>query len=774
MRLARWVLVWERLWPGLVPPLSLAGFALALALFGVFAWLPGWLHLLALIGLAAGFAALSWRAVRRVVWPGPEEAARRLERDSGLAHRPLAAMTDRLGSDGSDPMGRVLWDIHRRRMAALAGRLRLGLPHPGMAALDPWGLRAVVPLLLVVAAVTAGSRGPARLAAALSPHVESLGLTGRVKVWITPPAYTKLPPMVLGSNQGQVIVPAGSRVTAILSGGWGRADLVIGGRDHPFRPQGNDSQRVGHVTVHGDRIAVRQAFQTVASWPIRVAVDALPSIAFTAPVAGGAGGLLHLAVHASDDYGVAAAWVTIHRNGLGPSGETRRVALPVSADHPRQVTISVWRDLTAWPWAGLPVTIRPMVKDTDGQVAGGLPVTVVLPRRRFTDPAARAIVRQRRRVIRDRANAPGAIRVLDAISKDPRLFKRDLATFLDMRLARRDLATPDFDLAEVQSLMWQAALRIEDGRAGLAKQNLQTASRALQQAIDSGASTARILSLLDRVRAALDRLAREVARRDRKGADASPTVESGGRVIDAGALAHMIDRMRALAESGSTAALRRMVQDLSRLMAHLSVAPQAPGPSARTMRALRDLARRQQALLDRSFRRNEQGVTPVAPRQQMPFFAPRPPAPSLHRGRGNGGGDAKAQAALRRALLRDLPRAGAGAARSLRAAARSMGRATKALSADDWQDAAPHQARALRSLNATIRRLQAHAANTVPSDPLGRPLPGFYGGGNDIPIPDHATLREAGKILRELRRRAGDWQRPQAERDYLDRLLRQF
>jgi hypothetical protein len=60
-------------------------------------------------------------------------------------------------------------------------------------------------------------------------------------------------------------------------------------------------------------------------------------------------------------------------------------------------------------------------------------------------------------------------------------------------------------------------------------------------------------------------------------------------------------------------------------------------------------------------------------------------------------------------------------------------------------------------------------------DPLGRPL---ANGGNydesDVKIPDAGGLQRARQILDELRRRAGERDRPEIERDYIDRLLKQF
>jgi hypothetical protein len=60
-------------------------------------------------------------------------------------------------------------------------------------------------------------------------------------------------------------------------------------------------------------------------------------------------------------------------------------------------------------------------------------------------------------------------------------------------------------------------------------------------------------------------------------------------------------------------------------------------------------------------------------------------------------------------------------------------------------------------------------------DPLGRNPPSVGpSDSNDVRIPEQSDLQRAREILDELRRRAGEFNRPQLELDYIDRLLRRF
>ena len=92
---ARAVLAFERLWPALWPPLGVLGAFLCLALLDLPALLPPLLHALLLAVLAGAVGVALWRGLRGLRLPDVAAADRRLERASGLRHRPLAVLTER-------------------------------------------------------------------------------------------------------------------------------------------------------------------------------------------------------------------------------------------------------------------------------------------------------------------------------------------------------------------------------------------------------------------------------------------------------------------------------------------------------------------------------------------------------------------------------------------------------------------------------------------------------------------------------------------------------
>jgi hypothetical protein len=104
-------------------------------------------------------------------------------------------------------------------MVARLGRLRVGLPRPGLARRDPRALRAALVLGCFVALVVAGRDAPALLLRAAWPAFAAAPppVLPRLEAWVTPPAYTGAPPIFLaasGGAGGTVTVPAGSRLQA--------------------------------------------------------------------------------------------------------------------------------------------------------------------------------------------------------------------------------------------------------------------------------------------------------------------------------------------------------------------------------------------------------------------------------------------------------------------------------------------------------------------------------------------------------------------------------
>ena len=754
LRRAGLVLAWEAGWRLAWPlPAWLALFA-AVVLLDLLPLLPSLWHGLGLAGFALGLLLLLAR-LRHFRWPTRHQRQRRLERDSGLAHHPLSQLEDRPAGDSDDQTLRALWRLQRQRTLALVARLRLAPPAPGLPRLDPLGLR-FAPLLLLAIGLAVGRHDVGnRIVRAFDPGFDASVPPPLLQLWITPPAYTGQPPRLL-QNDGvtdAIKVPAGSAILIELQGATRDARLEIDDRKLSFTRLDSQSQRLETTLSEGHRLAVRAGWHRLASWPIEVVTDRPPKVAFAAPPRPVADGSVTVALVASDDYAVVRLGLLLSRQDQPDISSE----IALSGGGQAQLSVSQRLDLTASPWSGLLVSMRPFAEDGAQQRGIGESATLVLPERQFHHPVARAIAELRRALARAAVGRPAAIDRLEQIADRPDDFAGDVTVFLQLTTARSRLRS-DFSPAAVPSvldMLWAAAMRIEQGDLPDARDAVDQASQALADALAKGASDAEIGHLTDQLNQAMRALLDSLAKRSAP-QSGTKSSESGSRALTAEQLQAMFGQMRDLAQAGARQAAQQSLRNLRELLDRLDAGGTAD-PMAQQLRdkaqQLQQLSERQRALLDRAFRRNGSGDK----RQAQ--------------------ADAKAEESLQGQLQQLRKGVPTAAAAALDQAVGDMGQAGQALREDQNGEAMAAEGRALDKMQESARQLedalaQLGSGSGGAQDPFGRALsqgPGLDGG--NVKIPSQAELGKSREILDELRRRAGDAERPAAEHDYLRRLL---
>ena len=784
MLLARLALAWERVWPALWPTIFVVGAFGALALFDIPARLPDWAAALLLGLFVAALIVTLTRAVRAMHAPSRDAARRRLETESALAHRPLAALEDTLAS-ADDPATAALWREHLARMAAAARNLRVGVPRAGLVRRDPYALRVALGLLLLLGAIDAGRDTPARIARALDPAMSVAGNGGgpavTLDIWISPPQYTGLPPQFLAaSGAGEAIaVPIGSTVLARVHGGK-RPSLAIDGHTTKMS-QIDDGDYKGELTIKaGSRLTVERGWSTLGSWPIHVVPDLPPTIAFVKPPQRTALSAVHLEYEAKDDYGVEKVTATIRRPG-DPSAQAVTLDLPLPDQHLKDAHGASFTDLTASPWAGLAVQIQLEATDALGQTGKSEIMEFILPERVFHNPVARAIIDERKELTTNPNDREPVADALEDLSSRPGLYNDDIVAFLGMRTAAdRLLLDQDADtVASVQKLMWSTAVRIEDGGGKLDREGLRLSMQALQNALARNAPQSEIDRLMQQLQQQIDQYLQALAQLTQQFNARNEMPNDPTQTLTSNDLRHLLDRARTLAQTGDRTQARDLLAELQELLENLGGARpmQMQGPAG-TLDAMRDLMRRQEQLLDRTFRQSQTGKMQ----------------------RGNTGGGAAAQNALRQDLgdmMRKLGENGGMVPAPLSHADRAMGDAADALRRGNPGQAVGPQSDAIDALQQAARALGQQmqgremgalgnpGENDLPHmrrDPFGRLLPNDEGNGT---ADDGGVMRlgkaqndyaldKAKQILDELRRRAGETERPAIEHDYIDRLLQEF
>jgi uncharacterized protein (TIGR02302 family) len=801
LRLARTALLWERAWPACWPAFAVLGTFLVLALFDLLPLLPGVLHAALLLGSGAALVIALAAMTRRVVLPDRIAARRRIEQASGLEHRPLQALADR-PSTTLDPQAVRLWQAHRHRMEAATRRLRIGLPAAGLARIDPLGLRALLAMLLLIGAVDAGADWRDRLARALTPPLPggSPALAASLDMWVTPPEYTGLPPQFLRPGTTETIrIPIQSALLAQVHGGKAVPRLGIDGRDRDFDAIDKQNFRVATTLTNGTQLEVTQGGTKLGSWSIAIVPDNPPKIAFAKPPAATPRGALRIDYQASDDYGVEDVKAVIRREG-GKPDETIEIEAPLPGLHLKEAHATSYHDLTPHPWAGLPVEIRLIATDALGQTGESEPVHIKLPERAFNHPIARAIIDQRKELVTDTGSRGAVADTLSDLRERPRLYRDDAIVFLGLRLAEERLRLNDDEksIAEVEQLLWDTALRVEDGRMSLAERELRRLQQELQDALAKNTPDEEIDRLMRELQQALDRYLQALAENLARNPEQAEQPIDPSRVLTGRDLQRMLDRARELARNGARDQARELLSQLQNMLENLRMArpgqtPQRGSSQAQQMmRGMHELMQRQQQLLDRSFRAQQQAQEGrMGPRGQQ--------GGDQQDATGDMGDAAGQQEGVRRMLGDMMRRLGDGFGEipdPLGRAERAMRDATEALQRRQPGEAIGPQTEALDQLQQAAREFaeqmerrlgrgnrdendvgatSSDPTDEVERDPLGRPRSnnGTFDRG-DVKIPDQNTLQKAREILDELRRRAGERFRPEIEHDYIERLLKRF
>ncbi|HSE76585.1 MAG TPA: TIGR02302 family protein [Alphaproteobacteria bacterium] len=811
LTLARLALAWERAWPALWPVLGVAGVFLALALFDVLPRLPGWLHVAVLAALAAGLLFALYRGRRAFRIPDSLTGRRRLEMASGFVHRPLATLDDRLAGGANDPVAKELWRAHRHRLIAALSKVRVGWPAPGLAKRDPWAIRAALMLVLVVGATVAGPAAWTRIERALSPSVAGAAAPpGLLDLWITPPNYTGLPPLLPHAVLGQapeIAVPVGSQLLAQVSGGYGTPKLAIDGKSTAFSAVDAKSYRVSAAISSGTKLAVEQGGASLGAWTMRIIPDHAPTAELPQAPARTHRAALRISFEAHDDYGLTSVVANILRADApaGVDNTPIELVLPLAGGRTKEAKGQSFHDLTAHPWAGLPVLLTIRATDALGQVGMSDAFAMVLPERVFQHPVARAIVEQRKALVADPSTRTVVSRALMAIAGVPAQYFDDTVVFLALKISSARLlkdATAD-TVNGVQQLLWDTALRIEDGRLSHAERELRALQQRLQDALANNATDAEIEKMIRELQEAIDKFLQAMMEQAmRQPQDRQMPLDRNSMRIERLDLQRMLDQARQLARTGARDAAREMLSRLQEMLENLRAGtmmanPQPGGSEAQQMmRGLQEMMQRQQGLTDRSFRRSQRarpGQQGQRGQQQMPGQQGQQ---GQQGGEGDDVGDSAEQDALRRSLgefmrrmgeqFGNIPDAFGRAERSMRDAAEALSRGAPGRALRPQMDALENLRAGARELGQQLAERfgqdpgEDGASETDPHsaqnrDPLGRPLSGLGGlDGRDVGIPEEAELQRSREILDELLRRAGERFRPLLERDYIERLLKRF
>jgi uncharacterized protein (TIGR02302 family) len=827
--LARAAILFEALWPALWPPLAVIGIFLCIALLDLPPRLPGafQLGLLAVVLLAV--VGLLFRGLRTIRLPDDRAADRRLETRSGLVHRPLSVLTDKPA--GTDAAGFTLWQTHTARAMAQIGRLHVGFPRPGLARRDPRALRYGVLLCVLACLGIANVDAPARLYAAVTPSlpVAPGAPATELQAWITPPAYTRVAPIFLKTEGGNVAVPAGSHLTVNVSGGSIAPTLSLNDRSTPFSPLDHTSFQADWDLLRGGHLAVTRDGSPLAAWTLTVVADQPPTAAWGEnPGRPPSGQQTRLPWQASDDYGVTSLQAELYLRDR-PDAEPLIVTIPLPGGAPRSAHGLNQPDLTAHPWAGLPVVGRLIARDAAGQTGTSADATFELAERPFHNPIAQVLIAARKSLSVHPDDRGEALEGLDGLMQRPELFGGDLGAFLALSDAYYDLVRNHADSAvpETQDMLWQLALHMEEGQTEQTARALDEARQAARDAMDKAQqqpndqTRQELAKKLAELRQAIDRHMKALLDEAQRNNSIMPFDPKAMQLSDHD-MQRKAEQAEQAAKEGRMADAQQQMAELERMLDQLRNA-HAQGNQGKQANSKRQRGKRQQSVVQDLIAR-EGALLDHA--QQRGNASPAAPDPNAQRD-----ADARVQQALRRALgeleqqFTDLS---GEASPGLGEADQAMRDATTQLNQGQDQEASESQQQAIAALQKGNKEMsQAMAkmgqqsgqsgqgdqqgeegdqegseggamgmmmpdgqrsdgggsgplpgsperADPNGRDPLGRYNQGSSSDNADVAVPEERERQRTQAIQEELRRRGADQQRSRQELDYIDRLLKQF
>ena len=798
-----WTLGWsfitlllERLWSSFWPFFTVVAFYAALSLTQIILMFGNTAHIVFLgaFTAAAVFAGLYLGAPFRL--PRRRDVERRIEMESGLRHRPLDMMHDK-PVPGTDAAAAALFNREKEARKKDWDKLKIWRPRPDAALRDRFALRHAALLFLIIGIVSAQQDVWHRLAQGVRPHIVITlpGTAVALDIWVQPPGYTGKAPVFLATAQlgrtteAAAQVPAGSLLKIRIGGTTSTPKLTYAGKEYAFT-QAEDKSFTLEMPLTENGVADLKLgwFRKLGQWPIEVMPDTPPAVSLLMVSPTERAGT-KIIFDARDDYGVKNLVATIEPVDAAtndPWIETIYADIPfirnATADNQNHTL-----QLARHPMAGTAVRMILTAEDDVGNVTVSNPEYFVLPERTFENPTAAQLNVERKRLtyFNNGISRKLAAQTLAGIANRPHFFDNDPIVFLGLVIGVKRLGY-DGDLeavASVRELLWDLALRVEEGGLAQARDELSEALQKMTQALNNPEASEEELQQImqevaEKMRSYMQALAnqmRQMAEQQMQdGEQLSP--ELSQRITQQMDMDALMQQMQNMSDEEARKQMQDLMEQLRQAVENATPEEmrQMQERQAKATKALNDLQKvihAQQELVDQANKSD-------GSKEDLAEMAEK-------------------QGALRGQLdqiMQDLAQ-GMPVPESLGEAGDLMDQAKAGFEDNNLQDGGKQAKAALDKLQNGMDQALQHMADQMKQfvisfggqrgqgqqgqqgdcppeerDPLGNCPEGKSGRGT-VKIPDEKERRRVQEIIRELRGRSNNWERPKIEREYIDRLL---
>lgn len=601
-------LLWERYAPVFALSALIFGLFLAASFGGLWQRFGDPWRAIALI-LSAYFIVKAAFKARHVDRPRQSAARRRVETDSGQAHRPIDTLHD------TPALSENLWPTHYKAAREQAENLKPSKLRPTLSPIDPYFARFAMPVVLGLALMVGFGDNGERLRRAFLPYWTA-GINPNdvtYDAWVDPPEYTGRPPVYF-KNSRMAAIPEGSELVARISGAKTppRLKLFSKGRSRylKLKQLGPESYEARAILTDNARASWRIGAAS-KDWNLKVLPDNPPVVSFVETPEADKRDRLGFVYDFKDDYGVEKLELemTLLTDDPDEAGLPKYVRITLPSRSVRQADRTAAQlDLTKHAWAGRKVTGRLIAFDGLGQRSKSETAWFSIPDKIFIEPLAKAIAEQRSLVMagdgpyaelepltrkewpdqpyfdtyepRERMDrAPAQIQraavLIDTITIEPEDIYKDPAIYMGLKnvLGRLRYAREQDDLSGIPEDLWSIAIRAEFGLLGTALEDMREAEQALNEGMARRAPQREIDTLFSRYNEAVERYTEFLRQQALENGDMADNEGGGGgeggRNVD-----EIEELLKAIEEAnrvGDTEGARRALKQLAELLENMKI-----------------------------------------------------------------------------------------------------------------------------------------------------------------------------------------------------------
>jgi len=345
VRRAQAAILWERVWPKLVPPLCTSGLFLTASWGGLWQTLPPEGRMAGALMAATAFLVSPFLVKSGSLLVTEEDALKRIDQNTGSTARPAQTLRDKL-NENNPPETKALWDLHLTSLwNKWAGKFEAGAPHPNMAARDPYKIRFAILFSTLLSAGIANGNHLERVEQAFDWKTPTTSAVAKkslaIKAWVTPPDNIDAAPLYLTEDTrdhlqgGEKLIAHKTSVLNILTFGK-QSKVFINGTEVSAKKTIKNQNKASHQ--YELPLVEKETLVTIENgpqWHFEVTPDNAPTVDIKSinKQKNNPGGL-NITYQAQDDFGVTDGELkikpTIKQNpGATPLPSVKIPALPI-------------------------------------------------------------------------------------------------------------------------------------------------------------------------------------------------------------------------------------------------------------------------------------------------------------------------------------------------------------------------------------------------------------------------------------------------------------